>query len=108
MPAQPAKIAVTNQKGGVAKTTLSINVAGATAAAGYETLLIDLDPQGYLTNGVGLEAEYTAESTTLYDALQSPTEYDLSALAVSHPEFDVVPTKANITAMRWSAFCRML
>jgi len=37
MSAQPAKIAVTNQKGGVAKTTLSINVAGATAAAGYET-----------------------------------------------------------------------
>jgi len=60
--ALPAKIAVTNQKGGVAKTTLSINIAGATGAAGYETLLIDLDPQGYLTNGVGLEAEYTAES----------------------------------------------
>jgi chromosome partitioning protein len=52
----------------VAKTTLSINGAGATAAAGYETLLIDLDPQGYLTNGVGLEAEYSTESTTLYDA----------------------------------------
>jgi len=34
--------------------------------------LIDLDPQGYLTSGVGLEAEYTAESTTLYDALQYP------------------------------------
>jgi len=79
MPAQPAYIAVTNQKGGVAKITLSINVAGATAAAGYETLLIDLDPQGYLMNGVRLEAEYTAESTTLYDALQSLTEYGLSA-----------------------------
>ena len=99
MPAQPAKIAVTNQKGGVAKTTLSINVAGATAAAGYETLLIDLDPQGYLTNGVGLEAEYTAESTTLYDALQSPTEYDLSALAVSHPEFDVVPANIDMFSL---------
>jgi chromosome partitioning protein len=84
MPAQPAKIAVTNQKGGVAKTTLSINAAGAAAAAGYQTLLIDLDPQGYLTNGVGLENEYTAESTTMYDALQSPTEYDLSTLTVSN------------------------
>ena len=38
MPTQPAKIAVTNQKGGVAKTTLSINVAGATAAAGCTTV----------------------------------------------------------------------
>jgi chromosome partitioning protein len=73
MPSQPAKIAVTNQKGAVAKTTFSINVAGATAAAGYETLLIDLDPQGYLTYGVALEPEYTVESTTLYDALQYPT-----------------------------------
>ena len=72
-PTQPAKIAVTNQKGRIAKTALSINVAGATAPAGYETLLIDLDPQRYLTNGVGLEAKYTVESTTLYDALQYPT-----------------------------------
>lgn len=44
MSSQPAQIAVTNQKGGVAKTTLSINVAGVTAT-GYETRLIDLDPQ---------------------------------------------------------------
>lgn len=73
MTSQPAKIAVTNQKGGVAKTTLSINVAGATAATGYKPLLIYLDPQGYITNGVGLEAEYTAESTRLYDAPQYPT-----------------------------------
>lgn len=72
MTPQPAKISVTNQKGGVAKTKLSINVAGATAAAGYETLLIN-HPQGYLTNGVRLEAEYTAESTMLYDAPQYPT-----------------------------------
>jgi len=60
MISEPVKIAITNQKGGVAKATHSINVAGTTAAAGYETLLIDLDPQGYLMNGVGLEAEYTA------------------------------------------------
>ncbi|WP_082224574.1 AAA family ATPase [Halolamina rubra] len=46
MPAQSAKIAVTNRKGGVAKTTFSINVAVATPAAGYETLLNNLDPQG--------------------------------------------------------------
>ena len=73
MLAQPTKIVATNKKRRVAKTTLSINVAGATAYAGYKTLLIDLDPQGYLTNGVGLEAEYTAESTTLHDAFQYPT-----------------------------------
>jgi chromosome partitioning protein len=83
----------------VAKTTLSINAAGAAAAAGYQTLLIDLDPQGYLTNGVGIENEYTAESTTMYDALRSPTEYDLSTLTVSNPEFDVVPANIDMFSL---------
>jgi chromosome partitioning protein len=68
----PSKISITNQKGGVGKTTLSINVAGALADLGRDVLLVDLDPQGYLTNGVGLEAEYSAESPTLYDALKPP------------------------------------
>ena len=73
MTVQPAKIAITNQKGGVAKTTLSIHVAGATAAAGYETLLNNLDPKGYLTNGVGLEAVYTAEQRRCTTRPQNPT-----------------------------------
>ena len=81
---------------------------GWTVAAGYETLFIDVDSQGYLTNSVRLEAEYTAESTTLYNALHSPTEYYYSALAVPCPRFNAVPANINITAMRWSAFCRIL
>lgn len=99
MPSQTATVAISNQKGGVSKTTLSINVAGALSTTGYETLLIDLDPQGYLTNGVGLEEEYTADSPTLYDALQSPTEYDLASIAVSHPEFDVVPANIDMFSL---------
>lgn len=99
MPSQPAQIAITNQKGGVSKTTLSINTAGATSAAGYDTLLIDLDPQGYLTNGVGLEDEYTADSPTLYDALQSPSDHNLADLAVRHPEFDVVPANIDMFSL---------
>lgn len=99
MVSQPAKIAVTNQKGGVAKTTLSINVAGATAAAGYQTLVIDLDPQGYLTNGVGLAEEYTAESATLYDALQSPDQHSIEDLVAAHSEFDVVPANIDMFSL---------
>jgi chromosome partitioning protein len=51
------------------------------------------------SNGVGLEAEYTAESTTLYDVLQSPTEYELPTLAVSHREFDVVPANIDMFSL---------
>lgn len=65
------KIVVTNQKGGDEDTPLDQCYRG-TAAAEYGALLIGLDPQGYLADGVGLESEYTTKSTTLYDALQYP------------------------------------
>jgi chromosome partitioning protein len=64
-------IAVCNQKGGVGKTTLTINLGGALADAGQRVLLIDLDPQGHLTEGVGLQECYLDAQPTLYDALTS-------------------------------------
>lgn len=92
------RIGIVQQKGGVAKTTNTINVAGGLADAGYTVLAVDMDPQGYLTHRLGMEDEYTAETQSLYDALTSPADYDARDLAVEHDEFHVLP--ANIDMFR--------
>jgi chromosome partitioning protein len=73
-------IAICNQKGGVGKTTLTINLGAALADRGQRVLLIDLDPQGHLTEGVGLQEHYLNAQPTLYDALTSKEPVDLTAL----------------------------
>jgi len=70
-PAHPRRgriVAVTNQKGGVGKTTTAINVATAMAMGGRQVLLVDVDPQGNLTSGVGLKGQRGAAGT-IYEAL---------------------------------------
>ncbi|MEY3342074.1 MAG: hypothetical protein RLZZ269_1985, partial [Actinomycetota bacterium] len=63
----PRIIAVANQKGGVGKTTTSINVSACLAELGYRTLVIDLDPQGNASSGVGVETR--GIETSMYDVL---------------------------------------
>jgi chromosome partitioning protein len=63
-------IAVTNQKGGVGKTTTAINLAASIALAGHTTLLVDCDPQGNASSGLGCKG-LRATAGTIYDALMS-------------------------------------
>ncbi len=87
-------IAVVTQKGGVGKTTSAVNLASAIAEAGKRCLLVDIDPQGNATSGVGIDKRQVRLST--YDLLAGSEESARAALRTAFQNLAVIPSSVAL------------
>ena len=88
-------IAITNQKGGVGKTTTAINLCASLAVAEKSTLLVDMDPQGNATSGLGIDKN--SIETTIYESLFEPELVEEAIMETVMPYLHLLPSNQQLT-----------
>src|ERR1700752_5010226 len=97
-PARPPRVlAIANQKGGVGKTTTAINLGTALAAIGEHVLIVDLDPQGNASTGLGIDNRDRAHST--YDVLTGEASLRDAILPTAVPKLSIAPSTLDLSGL---------